>query len=807
MRQLVFPLLVLVLASAPAFGQAPDSTAGRCASPDSIAVRGNHRISDVSILTDAALTPHTQLNYRQIQGAIHTLFATGQFSDVRVLCTLDSAANRATLTIAVKERPILGDIAVTGVHDVSDRSVKDRVDLLIGRPIDPAQVARAVERIDSLYESSGYYLATVRPETTQVNGKTKLTFVIDEGRRLAVSGIEIDGNRKLTDAQIVAAMKLRPEGFWWFRNGEFDEDKFAGDLGDRIPALYQSRGFLDFQVLHDTLIVDKDAGKALVRIDVSEGPQYKVGSFEVVGNRRFSTDDIQRYYPFAKENATLSDQLLQRIRGSGAPTGVFDEAKWDDATQKLHTAYNNEGYIYASIRPVVDREVVGPDSTHIVNLRWEIDEKQPAIIDHVEIAGNDYTSESCIRDQLVILPGDVFSQDRLVQSYRNIANMGFFDTPLAPPDTRPAGDNGDVDIIFHVKEKRTGNVNFGASFGQGTGLGGFIGLDQPNLFGLCKRGSLQWQFGQYINDFNLSYTDPAILQSRLSGTATVYNSQSRFYIANLGRSTRTGAQLQLGFPVPNSPYTRMFVSYGGESVRYGSGGLLGEVAGECKHCFRSTMGLTGTHDTRYDLPFPSGGSMQSVDAQFTGGPLGGTAAFQRYTGEIRSYATLGQVGGSKPGSEPVKFVLGLKARAGALFGNPGPFFYSQQFALGGVQFGEQLRGYEEFSITPNGVLANTSTYQAQLQSFGNAFFTSTAEVGVRFNSMFYLDAFMDAGNLWAHPRDFDPTRLYRGAGIGLSTVTPLGPLGLDWAYGFDRVDQFGNPAPKWQLHFRLGQLF
>ena len=77
--------------------------------------------------------------------------------------------------------------------------------------------------------------------------------------------------------------------------------------------------------------------------------------------------------------------------------------------------------------------------------------------------------------------------------------------------------------------------------------------------------------------------------------------------------------------------------------------------------------------------------------------------------------------------------------------------------------------------------------------------------------MFYVNAFYDAGNIWGHPREFDPTRLYRGAGIGLATVTPLGPLGLDWAYGFDRVSEITPgvlaPDPKWQLHFKLGQLF
>jgi outer membrane protein insertion porin family len=80
------------------------------------------------------------------------------------------------------------------------------------------------------------------------------------------------------------------------------------------------------------------------------------------------------------------------------------------------------------------------------------------------------------------------------------------------------------------------------------------------------------------------------------------------------------------------------------------------------------------------------------------------------------------------------------------------------------------------------------------------------------SSQLYLDAFFDAGNNFDRPKEFNPTRLYRGAGFGASLVTPLGPLGLDWAYGFDRVSYDPvtgkvRPDPKWQIHFKLGQLF
>jgi outer membrane protein insertion porin family len=135
-----------------------------------------------------------------------------------------------------------------------------------------------------------------------------------------------------------------------------------------------------------------------------------------------------------------------------------------------------------------------------VDLRWTIREGSPATINKVEIVGNDVTHERVIREAIVLLPGDLFSRERLIRSYQNVSNLGFFQQPLPSPDVKPTANGVDVDIVFRVEERRTGNINFGASLGQGTGVGGFLGLEEPNLFGRGKRGKLQWQFGKNIND-------------------------------------------------------------------------------------------------------------------------------------------------------------------------------------------------------------------------------------------------------------------------------------------------------------------
>ncbi|HKG95433.1 MAG TPA: outer membrane protein assembly factor BamA [Gemmatimonadaceae bacterium] len=819
MRKLsAFLLSASALVAGSAASAQETSGLGACAVADTLIVRGNSRIPESSIRSEVDIPLKSALNFRVVQRAYRALFATGQYDSVQIYCaaTGQGDSTHAALVVDVKERPVLLDVDVEGVKRLSERTVKDQVDLLTGRPVDPSQVAHSIQRIDSLYEKQGYYLARIRAETTFTDNQARIVFKIDEGRRLAISGVRVIGNTKLSDNTVVAAMKTRPEGFWWFRKGEFNDDKYAADLAEHIPQAYASRGFIDFQILKDTLIVDREHGKALIELQVSEGQKYKVGNFEVVGNTRFSTEELVRFYPFSDEGTPLLERVpinplhpLRRVQRREA--GMFDQARWTEATQRVNTAYNNEGYIYANVRPVLERRA-GVDSasgTGIVDLRWEINEGAPAIINRVDIAGNTYTIDPCIRSSLVIVPGQVFNQDAIIRSWQQIGNMGFFEAPVAQPDIRP-NESGDVDITFHVKERQTGNVNFGASMGQGVGVGGFFALEQPNLFGRCKRGSLQWQFGQYINDFNISYTDPSIRQTRYSGTVTVYNSIARYTVGNLGRQRRIGGSLQFGVPVRNSPYSRLFVSYGAERVEFGNTGFLAGAGDSLGAGFRSTLGLTASRDTRIGMPFAVAGSMQTITSQFNGGPLGGSQNYQRYSGEVRSYAPLGQVGGSKPGSQPVQFTLGVTARAGTLFGDPGSFFASSggRFALGGVQFGEQLRGYGEFCVTPNGVVGGSGGQcNAQFASFGNAFFSSTVEFGVRINQMFYVNAFHDAGNVWQRAREFDPTRLVRGAGLGLSTITPLGPLGLDWAYGFDRVDTQGRPAPGWQLHFRLGQLF
>src|SRR5688500_15315690 len=205
-RSFILPL-ALLLASTPALAQDVPAEAGRCAVPDSVVVRGNTRISDGTIRSDAGFTPGVQLNFRAVQRAIETLFATGEYEDVQILCDAGSDSAKTVLAIVVRERPTLASIELHGLKRVSKRTATDSVDILVGRPLDPTLVARLVERIDSLYVKQGYYLAQVTVDSTRKDGTIDLDVRANEGSRLAVSGAPIGGKRRGGGGASVKALR------------------------------------------------------------------------------------------------------------------------------------------------------------------------------------------------------------------------------------------------------------------------------------------------------------------------------------------------------------------------------------------------------------------------------------------------------------------------------------------------------------------------------------------------------------------------------------------------------------------------
>src|SRR6185503_13045088 len=139
-----FSLLLLSAVPAVLSAQSQDVSSGRCATPDSIAVRGNRRVDQGTIVATTALVPGTLLNYRILQRAIRDLYETGNFETVNLTCEVVGTPDRALLTFNVVERPVLSGVQVRGVNRLSERQIRDLAELPEARPLDASAVARAM---------------------------------------------------------------------------------------------------------------------------------------------------------------------------------------------------------------------------------------------------------------------------------------------------------------------------------------------------------------------------------------------------------------------------------------------------------------------------------------------------------------------------------------------------------------------------------------------------------------------------------------------------------------------------------------
>ena len=770
---------------------------------DSLDVQGNQRVSRDEILSLAGIQPGSLAGYLDFQASQKNLWATGQFDDLAVRAHEEETptGTRTTIVFHVVERPLVRRVRIVGLQRGSDGEVRDSSGLRNNAPYSPQSVRAARDFIQRDLAREGIPFASVEERTEPVpDQENTIDLILDvtEGNRVTVAEVVIRGNDDVASSEIVGAMSTKPEGFWWFRPGSYDPGSFEADLGSAIPDVYASHGYLDFRVLSDTIVIDPQSGKARLEIEVEEGPRYRVADVIVEGNQVVTNERVESF--FQREGGGLLSSL--GIGGGSEDEelvgGIFDGVAFRGVLDQIQQLYANQGYIFAQVQPLVEkRAALGPGQDPTVRIGVTIQEGSPAIVKRVAIEGNEYTHEWVIRDKIFMLPGDTYSQERLLQSYQSVQSLGFFDSPLAAPSVEPDPETGDVDVTFTVNERQTGSVNFGTSVGGGTGLAGFVGYDQPNLFGQAKELHLRWDFGRFLNNFTVSFSDPSLLRSRVSASVSLFNSTDRFISFANGRRRQVGASLRFGFPIPGAPRTRVFTGYSIARTRFTlrqgveDVSLFGQPDG-----VQSQFNVGVTRSTLNHPIFPTVGSRLSWTTELNGGVLGGDGDFTKNTLEGTWWVPVAQLGDPSQG-RPTEFSLGISIRAGAIFGDASRFPFDR-FWMGGVQFGQPLRGYDETSVTPLGYFPEGSRAIPDVNRLGDAYILLNAEYAMRLNDAFSVSTFFDAGNIWRSPSEIDPTRLLRGAGFGVLVVTPFGPLGLDYAYGFDKA------VPGWQLHFKMG---
>jgi outer membrane protein insertion porin family len=733
-----------------------------------VVVRGSQNVDESRILSAARLRVGEEASVETVRRALRAVSDMGYFSDVRL--EAEDVRNGVRLTIQVVEKPKLLTLSVIGNKKFKTSEIQEKLDLRPGITLVDAQtVWEAKQKLLVLYHEKGYYNAAVSDSFRVTGEGATLTLKIAEGEKARIKKIEIQGNRALSERQVLAAMKTKKRGWRWafkvlpaFSAGGYQADTLKDDL-DRIVYAYKRQGYIDAEVRLDSISYNSKKDRMILHVSVTEGMPYNVGQVAFVGD-------------------SLLDTTYLRGLTKLSPGRRFDQGKFDKTLEAFSAAYYDRGYIYAHIEP----DLV--PNQQVLDLTYRIQEGKPAHVRKINIVGNNRTREKIIRRELQIHPGDLFRRNAIMRSQRQVYFLNFFDDVMPVPGDRDTT-TGNLDLNFQVKEKVTGQFQVGTTYDAINKFTGNFEVTQPNLFGRAQVVSLKYQFGKNIQNIDLGFTEPWFRDSPTSVGADIFRTTQT---VNYWEELRGGGTLRLARPLAWPDYTRLYWQYSLEQIRLtisDTSGLSSTVLADQGKHLASTTGFTLTRDAR-DAPFgASNGTYNSLSTEWSGGDLlRGTVQYQKYIYESRWY-------------HPVfwKTAIMFRVRGGVVDGykDPNTVPVYERFYPGGTG-DDGIRGYDDRSIGPFDPVNNVNLG-------GRELLILTTEYHIKFTNSAYGILLGDAGNTWNERRDVKLKSLYRGAGVGVRAEVPmLGLLGFDYAYGFDRIN---GKVKGWTPHFQLGTSF
>jgi outer membrane protein insertion porin family len=757
---------VAVAAAAAATAQPQPGTPPAAAAPRiaAIEVEGARHVPADQVRQWLGLRAGDRFDPGRVSRAVRELASKRRFDDVRV--EGETGPDGIVLHVVVREYPQIEDLRIEGTDAVDVKDIRAAMRLTAGSFVTPAELRADRDKILALYRDKGHFRATVTDSLAgDPTARPTLVLRIVEGPKVKVQKVAFVGNANISEKELRKQMETREDGF--LRGGELKMDALQQDF-ETIASHYRDRGWLDAQVTSHDLDVGANGKDLVLRIHVQEGRRYSAGDVTWSGNTVFSDSLVRARVKLRK----------------GAP---FGEADYEATTTALYELYNDAGYIHFNATP--RRDVHGD----VVDLAYVFTEGDPATINQIRVVGNTKTQDKVILREFLILPGDTFDRSKLMRSIREVYSLGFFDD-IGIQNFTPR-DDGTVDLELRVAERQTGQLGAGAGYSQVNAVTGFIEVAETNFRGSGERMSFRWEFSKRQNELDFSYSKPWLFDTPTSLGIELYNSSRRLQIRDYYRDKRTGGALTLGRRLDFVDYTRASWRFRVESIeltdidttlaegrtlaaRYGGGA-------------RTTIGtgLTLRRDSTDNPFFPTAGSDAEASVDLVGKYLGGDESYLRTNASVAWFHRVGLS----------KLALMLRSRFGllrGLDGRPTPDY--ELFRLGGSRY-YGVRGYDDLEIVP---LGNPAFLGGQAMSI------STAEMVYPFGPKVHGLVFFDAGNTWNSFGEADLSFLRKGAGVGVRVEVPmLGQLGLDYGYGFDRVDALGRDDDGWQLHFNFGRLF
>jgi outer membrane protein insertion porin family len=705
---------------------------------NNISVEGTNRVAPSTVISYMDIKPGESYSQDDLSESLKNLYSTGLFADVNI------RQDKNDLVVVVVENPIINRVVFEGNDEIEDSDLAGEISSRPRAVYVRNDVRNDVSRVQELYRRSGKYSAEVTPEIIKLDqNRIDLIFNITEGADSRIMGVQFIGNEAFSDNDLRSAIATKENRWYRFLSGndKYDPDRLAFDE-ELLRRFYLKNGYVDYNLVstNSELAPNKDA--FFITFTVDEGERYKINSItaDTSALRNVNQSDVEAVVTMEEGDWYSSDDLENSV---------------DAVTNKL----GDLQYAFARIRPDVRR-----NTNQTVDVVFRAEETQRVFVEEINIKGNVRTLDKVIRREFDVVEGDPFSSSKIAKAERDIQSLDFFNNVVVRPKPGSSPDQTVIDV--EVEEKSTGEVSIGAGFSSSDGALADLRIRERNFLGKGQDVLFSTTIAGERTEFDLSFTEPYFFNRDLAAGVDLFHITRDLQDESSYDQRTTGGALRLSYPLTNK--LRQTLKY-----RY-QNNEIDEVDASASRFIRDQEGKRSTSAISQNLSYidlnstiaPTDGVRWWLDTELAG--LGGDAAFvsaktgaQLYhpvTKKI-TFTTLGEVGGIEGyNDEDVqineRYFLGSRTLRGFEFGGIGPRDLATDDSLGGNYF---YRGSTELSF-PVGL---------------------PEEMGIKGH------LFSDYGSLW----DLDDngvtianeSSLRASVGLGVSWVSPLGPIRVDFA--------------------------